>query len=82
MKLTRRGLFSRVLAAPMAAVGLHATTRAKAVLPKLKPREPRVWPPPVDDDMAAVALADTNKDQWGWFWVGGQSPPVVDGDSR
>ena len=66
-------------------IGLGAMLAgAKAALakPKLKPREPRVWPPPVDDDMAAVALADINKDQWGWFWVGGQSPPVVDGDSR
>ena len=65
-------------------IGLGARLAGlKAVLPKarpkvvkLKPRQLRVWPP--GDCMVCVALADIEKDEYGWFWVGGSLEPIID----
>jgi len=79
MRVTRRGLLRRLAAIPavvLAGVGLAKAEKVSTVAKKIVPRSLRdglvgVYIP---DRPVAIAMEDIPKDEYSWFWVGGQKP--------
>ena len=86
MRTTRRGLLRRLAAIPavvLGGVGLAKAEKIRTVARKVVARPLTdglvgIYVPDQPIHVAGrpvgVAVADISKDEYGWFWVGGQKP--------